>query len=439
MPKKFGLISLGCPKNLVDSETFSYVAIRHGYEQSDDFADLDFILVNTCSFIQDAVNELNKVLKEICGYKARHKVKKIFVTGCIMKRFLRQMQEKFPVVDAWIDIRDFSAFEDQIAGKHLKTYQRYPLTEGPYSYLKISDGCNNNCTYCTIPSIRGKLKSSKMEDLVREATYLANTGARELVIIAQDTTAYGNDIYEKQMLPELLTRVHDIPDFYWIRLMYLHPRHVTDELINTIAALPKVVHAFEMPLQHCNDTLLKSMNRHYKKADIVSVYERFISAMPDAQFRTTFITGFPGETHREFNELLDFVSKYRFLRMGAFAYSPEAGTPAAVLAGRVSARTAQKRKNELLALHRELAEQYLSDFIGKELEVIVEDAYPEQNEYIGRAWFDAPEIDGIVNFTGKGIGYGDIVQVKIEDVIDIDLFGRHKKTELKYDFQKSEE
>jgi ribosomal protein S12 methylthiotransferase len=439
MKKRFALISLGCPKNLVDSETFSYIAIKHGYEQSDDFENLEFILVNTCGFIQDAIKELKHVLQQACKYKDKGKTQNIFVTGCIMKRYLIDMQTQFPEVDQWIGIKDYAAFEGLIAGRHLKHYQRYSLSDGPYSYLKISDGCNNNCTYCTIPSIRGKLQSSKMEELVREASLLANTGSRELVIIAQDTTAYGKDIYDKDSLPELLKRVHDIPGFLWIRLMYLHPKHITKELVNTIANLPKMVHAFEMPLQHCNDRILKAMNRQYTKADIVKTRELFLEAMPDSVFRTTFITGFPGETRKEFNELLQFIQDFPFLRMGVFAFSPEEGTLAAKLPYQVSSRTALMRKNELLAIHRNLTELYLSDFIGKEIDVLVEDAYPQENEYLGRAWFDAPEIDGIVNFTGKNICYGDMVKVRIEDVIDIDLFGRYAKTISKFDFHKTEE
>jgi ribosomal protein S12 methylthiotransferase len=274
-----------------------------------------------------------------------------------------------------------------------------------------------------------------MEDLVTEATYLANTGAKELIVIAQDTASYGKDLYNRKALPELLKRLHDIPGFIWIRLMYLHPAHVTKELVQTIAALPKIVHAFEMPLQHCNDNILKAMNRHYTKQDIINTYNMFKEAMPDAEFRTTFMTGFPGETKEQFNELKQFIQDYKFLRMGVFDYSLEGETPAFEMPDKVSETVAIKRKDELLTFHRELTEGYLSEFVGKELEVLIEEAYPEDDDYFGRAWFDAPSIDGMINFTGKGLDYGDFVKVRIDDVIDIDLFGRAVKLIKKYDFE----
>lgn len=437
--KQFGIISLGCPKNLVDSETFCYIAEQHGYEQSEEMQGLDFILINTCSFIQDSVNELTHVLKKVSSYKEKKQIKRIFVSGCIMKRQTHHMQQMFPLVDNWIDIKDYPAFEALIAPTKLQAYQRYPMTDGPYTYLKISDGCNNNCSYCTIPSIRGSLKSEKIEDLLNEATFLANTGAKELVVIAQDTSAYGKDIYNKQALSELLKGLHDIPGFEWIRIMYLHPGHVDKELVQTIASLPKIVHAFEMPLQHCNDQILSAMNRHYTKNDIINVYNMFKEAMPDAVFRTTFITGFPGESRAQFEELMQFIQDYKFLRLGAFAFSKEYGTPAFDMHDTVPDTTADKRKDELLSLHRSLSEDYLAEYVGQDVEVIVDEAYPAENDYYGRAWFDAPEIDGVVNFTGKDIDYGDIVKVHIDDVIDIDLFGSLSKLVHKYDFELAEE
>jgi ribosomal protein S12 methylthiotransferase len=433
--KKYGLISLGCPKNLVDSEIFSYIAEKHGYEPSEEFEKLDFVLINTCSFISDAIDELKRVLKNVTKLKTSKHIKRIFVTGCIMKRQKTEIHNSFPQVDAWIDIKDYPTFENLIATTTLQTYHRSPLTDGPFTYLKISDGCNNNCSYCTIPSIRGKLKSEKMEDLVREAIYLANTGAKELVVIAQDSSAYGMDLYHKKSLSELLKRLHEVPGFDWIRIMYLHPGHVDAELVQTIAALPKIVHAFEMPLQHCNDRILKAMNRNYTKADIIKVYTMFKSAMPDAVFRTTFITGFPGETKPEFDELVQFIKDYKFLRMGVFNYSLECGTPAFDLPDKVSETLAKKRKDTLLSLHRELTLDYLAEYIGKDIEVLIEEAYPEEGEFYGRAWFDAPEIDGVVNFTGEGVDYGDMVKVNIEDVIDIDLFGKLSGVIRKYDFE----
>lgn len=439
MKRKFYLLSLGCPKNQVDSETFYYIAVQHGYEEAGDTDVMDFVLINTCSFIHDAIDELTRVLNLYREQKNIGLIKRIFVTGCIMKRFLKQMQKRFPEVDAWIDIKDFATFEKLISANKLSLYQRYPMSDGPYAYLKISDGCNNRCSYCTIPSIRGQLKSSSIEDLVREAVYLANTGARELVVIAQDTTAYGKDQYGKKMLSELLKRLHDIPGFHWIRLMYMHPGHVTTELVKTIESLPKIVHAFEMPLQHCNDRILQSMNRKYTKTDIIKVYNMIKDKMPDAVFRTTFITGFPGEDRKDFNELMQFIQDYPFLRMGVFSYSREYLTPAFVYPKQVGTIAANRRKEELLGLHRKLMEQYLSVYVDTEQEVLIEEAYPEEHDFYGRSWFDAPEIDGIVNFTGAGIDYGDLVKVKLEDVIDIDLYGQLSQIVHKYDFIEIEE
>ncbi len=433
MQKKFSLISLGCPKNLVDSEVFCAVAMQHGYVQADETEGVEFCLINTCSFIQDAVKELARVLKTVFRYKSKGMIKRIFVTGCIMKRYLREIQEQFPEVDAWIPIRSFGAFEALLSGSKVSRFERELLTDGPYAYLKVSDGCNNRCSYCTIPSIRGNLCSLDIGKLVKEAQELVALGSSELIVIAQDTSAYGTDSVNKKLLPELLQRLHDIEGLYWIRLMYLHPRHVDALLINTIASLPKIVHAFEMPLQHCNDAILKRMNRHYGKADIIRIIELFKENMPDVEFRTTFMTGFPGEGRREFNELLGFVADYRFLRLGAFAFSPEPGTSAFEMTDRVSSTTAIKRRNELLTLHRELSEQYLAEFVGREIEVIVEESYPEANTCTGRAWFDAPEIDGVVSFLGVDCGFGDIVRVKVEDVIDIDLYGRLSKVVHKFE------
>jgi len=433
--KTFSIISLGCPKNLVDSETFCYIADKHGYELSYGYEGLDFILINTCSFIQSAISELEKTLKIAVEHKAMGDVKRIFVTGCIMKRRLSIVQKKFPAIDAWIDLKDYQKFESLISQNHLNQYFRYPLADGPYSYLKISDGCNNKCSYCTIPSIRGKLKSQSIEDLVREATYLANTGAKELIIIAQDTTSYGIDLYKEKILSELLKRLHDVPGYIWLRLMYLHPKNIKKELIKTIATLPKIVHAFEMPLQHCNDDILRHMNRNYTKKDIINIYNMFMEEMPDTTFRTTFITGFPGESRDKFNELKKFITDYKFLRMGVFEYSLEGDTPALYFPDKVSETTARKRKNELLDYHRQLSEKYLAEYIGKEVDVLIEEAYPEEDDFYGRAYFDVPDIDGFVNFTGKGADYGDFVKVRIDDVIAIDLYGKLTQINQKYDFE----
>ncbi len=426
-PRRYLLISLGCPKNLVDSETFCYIANQHGFEQADDIKALDFVLVNTCSFIQEAVDELIRLLKLLCRDKAHGDIKRIYVTGCIMKRYLEEMKDRFPQIDAWIPIRGYKTFERLISEQTLGSYRRWPLAYSPATYLKISEGCSNNCSYCTIPSIRGPLSSADVSDLVDEAVRLAALGFSELIVIAQDTAAYGLDRKQSDGLVELLKCLHDIESYRWIRLMYLHPGHINRKLVAAISSLPRIVRAFEIPIQHCNDDILKAMNRPYRKKDILNVLEMFRSAMPEAEFRTTMMTGFPGESRAKFNELLRFISDNRFLRLGAFAFSAEPGTPAFSLPGRPSAKTAGKRKLELLAVHRQLSEQYLSELIGNEVEVLVEEVFPQEHACTGRAWFDAPEIDGVVNIQGQNCRAGDHVSVLIDDVIDIDLFGEAQK------------
>jgi ribosomal protein S12 methylthiotransferase len=422
MKKKFYIESLGCPKNLVDSEVFAFIAERNGYLLTDDAVGADLVLVNTCSFLQASVDELHAVLAEIIDLKTDKQIKKLVITGCIMNRYAEEIRAEFPQIDAFIGLKDFAAFESLISKKRLDAYHRTSLYSDSYTYLRISDGCSNHCSYCTIPSIRGELLSRPMEEIIAEAQYLAEQDFVELILIAQDLSAYGLDLYGKLMLPELLQKLHEIEGFDWIRLMYLHPVHITSQLVDTIAALPKILHSFEMPLQHVNDDILQKMNRPYTKQDIISVLNMFKAAMPDCVFRTTFITGFPGETPKQFAELKQFSTDYPFLRLGAFAYSPEEGTPAVEMPNRVSNITAEKRQQELLTHHRKLTEEYLNGLVGKQIPVLVEEA--EENEQtVGRAWFDAPDIDGLVFINACGLQPGQIIKVEIDDVIDIDLFG----------------
>lgn len=424
MSKSFYIESLGCPKNLVDSEVFAYIAERNGYEITDEIAGADLVLVNTCSFLQASVDELYAVMAEIAELKTQQKIGTLVVTGCIMNRYAEEIKNDFPEITAFVGLKDFAAFEKLISARKLARYRRSALMSDTYTYLRISDGCSNHCSYCKIPSIRGELVSRPMDEIIEEAKYQAKQGFSELILIAQDLSAYGKDIYHRLALADLLAELHNIKQFKWIRLMYLHPAHVTEELVKTIAALPKVVHSFEMPLQHINDDILQAMHRPYRKQDVIRVLEMFRKYMPDCVFRTTFITGFPGESRKQFNELMQFIRDYPFLRMGAFAYSEEEGTPASELDKPITAKTRIKRQTELTDLQRELAEELLSSYIDQDLDVIVEDYDPDADEYYGRAWFDAPDIDGTVTCTGSGIDMGDMVSVKIDDIIDIDLFGR---------------
>ncbi len=426
--KTFEIESLGCSKNLVDSEVFYYILLRNGYDYAsvDDNRPTDLFILNTCSFIATARKETMDYLSCLVNLKKKAKISKIAVTGCMVKSNLSILRDRFPEVDAWINLKDFHSFEKFISGRKLDTYHRICFNSASYAYLRISDGCNNRCSYCKIPAIRGKHRSVPMEDLVREALYLANQGYRELVIIAQDITTYGKDVYGRMMLGDLLKRLHEVPGIGWIRLMYMHPAHIKRDLIETIANLPKILPVFEIPLQHCNSKILAAMNRPYTKEDILNLFSTFKEIIPDSLFRTTFITGFPGETSKQFNELLQFVEDNFFIRMGVFAYSREFGTPAFSFANQVSERTALNRNVKLMQTHCRVTENYLNTLVGKEVEVIVDEHSQEGKKINARAWFDAPEVDGNVElvYEKATVNYGDILSVKIDDVIGSDLYGK---------------
>jgi len=423
MSKTIYIKSLGCPKNEVDSEVFAHIAQRQGYQLTDDLSQADLLLLNTCGFIADAINETIYELDTLCEIKKQHPDVRIVVTGCAVKRVAEILKCDFPEVDNWLALKDFHGFEQLLSAEGNSVYQRLPLSPKPYVYLRISDGCNNHCAYCTIPSIRGSLTSVPLEFLVKEAKAMLKPDISELILIAQDVADYGTDLYGTQKLPELLEKLHEIEEYKWMRLMYLHPAHITDELIETCARLPKILPVFEIPLQHCNDKILERMNRRYGKSDMLNLLHNFRQAIPDAEFRTTFITGLPGEGIKEFRALKQFIRDIPFLRMGMFAYSPEPETPAFDMQDRVSHRTARKRQDELLALQSELTEQHLAHYVGKTIQVIVEETNTASEENIGRAWFDAPEIDGTVYIKGENLHMGEIINVVIDDIVGFDLFG----------------
>ncbi|HNX00109.1 MAG TPA: 30S ribosomal protein S12 methylthiotransferase RimO [Candidatus Cloacimonadota bacterium] len=423
----YHLISLGCSKNLVDSEVFAGITECYGYQYTDEIDKADLIIINTCGFINDAKEEAIQTILDSSMWKENGKCRKLVVTGCLVKRYKSELEQLIPEVDDWIDLKDFTGFETLFPEVLECDVPRKILTPSHYAYLRISDGCNNWCSYCAIPAIRGKLTSEPIEVLVEEAKRLAGKGVRELILTAQDTTRYGEDLYGESHLSELLEALHEIEDIRWIRLLYLHPNRITEKLIDTIAALPKVCRYFEIPIQHISNTILKSMNRGNTKENITTTLDMIRSRIPDAVLRTTLLVGFPGETVKHYEELKQFIIEQRFGRLGVFTYSAEEGTAAAKKSHSVSHKIAQERKDELMQIQQEISSAFLASFVGRKLDVMI-DGKSDLPEYkwIGRTYFDAPEIDGKVYLEQGSFKPGDIVKVKIIDNWEYDLIGIKK-------------
>ncbi len=428
MNQTYYIESLGCAKNLVDSEAFAFLLEKHGYEWVSDPREADLILVNTCSFLQDSLDELRHHLQELSTFQDAQ----LWVTGCVMKRGLSQFQQEFAQVHQWIGLKDFAAFEKLLTGATSSTQHRYlervPVQAGFHAYLRISDGCNNNCSYCTIPSIRGPLKSVPIEDLVAEAKSLANNpdkAAQELVVIAQDTCSYGLDLYGEKALPRLLTALHDIPGFKWIRVMYMHPDHFELSWLELWKSLPKLLPFFEIPIQHCHDAILKSMGRRKGERELENLFTNIRDRLPEAVLRTTLMVGYPGESDAIFSALLDFVKRVRFDQLGAFAYSQESGTPASRLPNQVATTIKEERYNALMTLQEEISEELLQHYIGSELEVLIEDEEVPEDDLpsSGRVWFQAPDLETKTFLTGSEMPLGSLVRANIYDCDPISLYG----------------
>ena len=419
--KKYHLISLGCPKNLVDSEKFASIIEVNGYEYTSDIEKSDVIIVNTCGFILDAKEESIDTILQAAEYKNIGKCKKLIVTGCLVKRYLPELKKALPEVDNFINLKDFKAFANLFYGKYRE--ERKLLTPKHFAYLRIADGCDNRCSYCAIPDIRGHFKSEPMEKIIKEAKRLADYGIKELIITAQDTTLYGIDLYKKPMLSELLKKLNEIKKIKWIRLLYLHPAHLKTDMIQTIANLDKVCNYFDIPLQHINNEILKSMNRNTTKEKIKNILEEIKEYAPDSVIRTTFIVGYPGETKEAFEELKEFIIKQKFAKLGVFTYSQEEGTPAYKFGNTVDESIKQNRKDELMSIQQEISAENMQKYIGRTLEVIIDNFNKEFNAFEGRTVFDAPEIDGKVFIFEKDLKIGDIYKVKITDSWEYDLTG----------------
>ena len=431
-------ISLGCAKNQVDCEQMMYLMAQAGWEICPEPEDVDLVVVNTCGFIDAAKSEAIDNILAMGQKKAEGSVGKILVTGCLAQRYREEILTELPEVDGVLGTGSYfdvvSAAKQVLEGRPLAEFGSIhaPVEEGGrilttpswYSYLKIAEGCDNCCAFCVIPKLRGKYRSRKLEDVVSEAEGLAENGTKELIVVAQDTSRYGIDRYGQRMLPELLRRLCRIKELRWIRVHYTYPDEITDELINVVASEPKIVKYLDIPIQHVNDGILKRMNRRGDKAYLEALFDKLRARIPGLVIRTSLIAGLPGEGEAEFEELCDFLRKYRLERVGAFAFSPEEGTPAAKM-DYPDADTAQRRAEYIAELQSEVLDDYNASRFDQTMEVLVEDW--DGNYYYGRTYADSPGIDGTVRFESELDHWpGEIVNVLILGAEDGDLIGREE-------------
>ena len=442
---KILFVSLGCDKNLVDSEEMLGSLREKGYSFTDDENEADAAIVNTCCFIMDAQKESIDQILALAQLRTEGKLRALIVTGCMAQRYKDEVLSEIPEVDAVIGTTAESRIAEILeeiltaggpAGSNGRllvesensrtgtTAERVITTGGYYSYLKIAEGCDKCCTYCVIPSIRGHYRSVPMEDLLRQAQALAEKGIKELILVAQETTLYGTDLYGHKALPELLRKLSEIEGIEWIRLMYCYPEEITVEIAEAMRDIPKVLHYIDMPIQHASDSILKKMGRRTDKQELKQKIAMLREMMPDICLRTTLITGFPGEKEEDHRELLDFVREMRFDRLGVFTYSKEEGTPAAKMSPQIPARVRKKRQKELMLLQQQIAFETAADMEGRELEVLVEGQLVGEQVYLARTYKDAPGIDGAVFIeTQRELMTGDLVKVKITGSREYDLIG----------------
>ena len=435
---KVSMASLGCSKNLIDSEQMLGLLEQSGYEIVENEEDADILIVNTCTFIESAKMESIECILELAQYKKTGHCKYLIVTGCLAQRYKEQILSELPEVDAVIGTNEYDKIADVISSLNEEQEKRLfcaetPLlcetsrlrsTPGYTAYLKIAEGCDNHCTYCVIPSIRGRYRSRRMEDIITEAKELAADGVKELVVIAQDTTRYGKDLYGEYRLAELLRELCHIDNIEWVRVHYCYPEIVTDKLIDVFAEESKLCNYFDIPIQHCSDGILKRMGRRTNKKQITELIARIRHRLPDAVIRTSLIVGFPGETEEEFEELRQFVEETKFDRLGVFAYSREEDTPAYDMDNQIDEEEKERRRELLMMVQSEISQQLNEDKIGKTVCVLVEGKDEIIKSYYGRTYADSIEIDGKVFFkSDKPLKEGDFASVKIEQVLEYDLFG----------------
>ena len=441
MNKKIGMVSLGCPTNQVDAEIMLYRLKEAGYEITGNEGEADLVIVNTCGFIEDAKREAIDNILELGQLKEDGSLKGLIVTGCLAERYANEVIDEMPEIDALLgigcNVDIVSVVERVLSGeKGIALFaekekldmdsDRILATPRYTAYLRVADGCDNCCTYCTIPSIRGHFRSRTMESVLDEANRLAKRGVRELVVIAQDTTRYGEDIYGKLMLAELLGKLCEIDGIEWIRILYAYPETITDELLDTMASQPKIMNYIDIPIQHCNGEVLHNMNRRGDRQSLTELITKIRAKMPDVAIRTTLITGFPGETEEQFTELCEFVNEIGFDRLGCFAYSAEEGTPAAEMANQCEKSVKERRAEVIMNDQLRIISEKNQEKIGKTLDILVEGYDNYIRCCFGRSYADAPEIDAKIFFAPSSPrpSEGDIVKVEIFDTIEYDLLGQ---------------
>ncbi len=436
---KILFVSLGCDKNLVDSEKMLDMLTKKGFSFTDDEDEAKIVVVNTCCFIGDAKEESINTLLEMAERKNDGQVKVLIAAGCLAQRYSEEIREEIPEVDAIVGTTAIDkiaeAIEEALKGQG-STYRndlnaaplsdpgRVVTTGGHYAYLKIAEGCNKHCTYCIIPKVRGDYRSVPMEKLIEEAKELVDKGVKELILVAQETTVYGVDIYGKKSLPDLLRELQKIEGLYWIRILYCYPEEITEELVDAIVDCDKVVHYLDIPIQHASDRILKRMGRRTNKQQLTDMIAYLRERIPDICLRTTLISGFPGETQEEFEELYNFVDENEFDRLGVFAYSQEEDTPAASFPDQIPEEVKIARRDELMELQQEIAFEKAEDFIGYVMWVVVEGKLPDEDVYVTRTYRDAPNVDGFLFLhTTATLVTGDYVAVRVTDAHEYDLIG----------------
>ena len=432
-------ISLGCDKNLVDSEEMLGLLASKGYMITDDETEADIIVVNTCCFIHDAKEESIQTILEMGKYRTEGSCKALVVTGCLAERYRDEILKEIPEVDAVLGTSSYdeivTAIENVLEGNKYEEYydltrlpdieaNRIITTGGHYGYLKIAEGCNKHCTYCIIPKIRGNYRSVPMEKLIRQAEYLASQGVKELIIVAQETTIYGTDIYGKKTLHVLLKELCKIRGIVWIRVLYCYPEEIYPELIQTMKEEKKICHYLDLPIQHASDGVLKRMGRRTSKQQLIDIVNTLRKEIPDIVLRTTLITGFPGETQEQHEELMEFVDEMEFDRLGVFTYSPEEDTPAAIMKDQIDEEVKLDRQAELMELQQEISMEKGENRVGETLWVMIEGKVADENAFVGRTYADAPGIDGYVFVnTSTELMSGDFAQVRITGALEYDLIG----------------
>ena len=432
--------SLGCDKNLVDSEMMLGQLAESGYLFTDDETQADIVVINTCCFIKDAKEESIETILEMAQLRKKGDIKALIVTGCLAQRYKEEIQKEIPEVDEILGISDIDhivqAIEETLSNErinHISDCNAAPVygkkrvvtTGGHYAYLKIAEGCDKHCTYCIIPKVRGNFRSIPMESLLQEAKTLVEEGVRELILVAQETTLYGMDLYGKKMLPTLLDRLCELEDLKWIRILYCYPEEITEELIDTIRKQPKICHYLDIPIQHASDQILKRMGRRTSENDLRNIIGTLRKEIPDICLRTTLITGFPGETQEDHEILYRFVNEMEFDRLGVFTYSPEENTPAAKMPEQRDEKVKEERREELMELQQAIAFENAEKMVGTVLEAVVEGYLPEDDVYVARSYMDAPGVDGyLFVYTDRQLMSGDYIQVEVFDSREYDLIGK---------------